>query len=322
MMRSLILAVVLAATTLAAHPSTAETYSAWLAELRAEALANGVRAETFDVAFAGSAPIARIVELDRAQPEFTLTFVEYLARVVPAARIDRARARLEETRLLIDATAKKYRVQPRFVVALWGIESDFGRATGGFGVIDALATLAFDGRRSAYFRTELMHALEILDAGHISPERMTGSWAGAMGQGQFMPSTFVNFAVDADGDGRRDIWDSRADVFASMANYLSKLGWRDDQTWGREVGLPPGFDSALADGKSIKRLGAWQALGVRRADGDDLPSRQLRAGIVTPDGEGGPAFLVYDNFRVLLKWNRSIYFALAVGHLADRIAER
>ena len=316
------LLVALAATVLAAHATAAESFSAWLAELRAEALATGVRVETLDAALTGIAPIPRIIELDRAQPEFTLTFGEYLDRVVPQARIDRARARLEENRSLMGATATKYRVQPRFVVALWGIESDFGRFTGGFPVVDALATLAFDGRRSAYFRTELLHALAILDAGHIAPERMTGSWAGAMGQGQFMPSTFVNFAVDADGDGRRDIWDTPADVFASMANYLSNLEWRDDQTWGREVRLPPGFDVALAGGKTIQRLGAWQALGVRRADGTDLPTRQLRAGLVVPDGEGGPAFLVYDNFRALLHWNRSTYFALAVGHLADRIAGR
>ena len=326
MRRSLTFAAALAAGLLAAQLSagaqSTESFAAWLAELRAEALANGVRAATLHIALSDIAPIPRIIELDRDQPEFTLTFREYLERVVPQARIDRARARLEDNRALLNGAANEYRVQARFIVALWGIESDFGRLTGGFPVIDALATLAFDGRRSAYFRTELLHALAILDAGHITPERMTGSWAGAMGQGQFMPSTFVNFAVDADGDGRRDIWDTQADVFASMANYLARLDWRDDQTWGREVRLPPGFDVALAGGKTIKRLGAWQALGVRRADGADLPTRQLRAGIVLPDGEGGPAFAVYDNFRALLHWNRSTYFALAVGHLADRIADR
>ena len=322
MRRSAILAGLLAVTTLAANPAAAETFSAWLAGIRAEALANGVRPATLDAAFNDIEAIPRIIELDRSQPESTLTFVEYLERVVPQSRIDRARARLEENRHLMAATAKRYRVQARFIVALWGIESDFGRAIGGFPVIGALATLAFDGRRSAYFRAELMSALEILDAGHVEPERMTGSWAGAMGQGQFMPSTFINFAVDADGDGRRDIWDSPADVFASMANYLSQLDWHDDQTWGREVRLPPGFDIALAGGKTIKRLGAWQALGVRRADGTDLPTRQLRAGLVMPDSEGGPAFLVYDNFRALLQWNRSNYFALAVGHLADHVADR
>ena len=228
-------AVILAAALLVAPASADERFSAWLAELRAEALERGISAETLDAALTGIEPIPRIIELDRDQPEFKLTFAEYLERVVPQARIDRARARLEENRNLLGATATKYRVQPRFIVALWGIESDFGRNTGGFPVVSALATLAFDGRRSAYFRTELLNALEILDAGHIAPERMTGSWAGAMGQGQFMPTTFVGFAVDADGDGRRDIWDTRADVFASIANYLAGLDWHDDQTWGREV---------------------------------------------------------------------------------------
>ena len=315
-------AVILAAALLVAPASADERFSAWLAELRAEALERGISAETLDAALTGIEPIPRIIELDRDQPEFKLTFAEYLERVVPQARIDRARARLEENRNLLGATATKYRVQPRFIVALWGIESDFGRNTGGFPVVSALATLAFDGRRSAYFRTELLNALEILDAGHIAPERMTGSWAGAMGQGQFMPTTFVGFAVDADGDGRRDIWDTRADVFASIANYLAGLDWHDDQTWGREVRLPSGFDLSLADGKTIKRLGRWQGLGVRRADGTDLPTRQLRAGLVLPDGKDGPAYVVYDNFRALLGWNRSTYFALAVGHLADRVADR
>ena len=320
MRRTAILAAALAIW--AFEASAAEPFSAWLADLHAEALATGIRAETLDAALVGIEPIPRVIELDRDQPEFRLTFAEYIDRVVSRPRIERARARLEENRTLLDAAATKYRVQPRFIVALWGIESDFGRLTGGFSVVAALATLAHDGRRSAYFRSELLHALTILDDGHVTPEAMTGSWAGAMGQGQFMPSTFVNFAVDGDGDGRRDIWGTRADVFASMANYLGQLDWRDDQTWGREVRLPHGFALALAGGDTIKRLGAWQALGVRRADGTDLPGRQLRAGLVVPDGEGGPAFLVYDNFRALLRWNRSIFFALAVGHLADHIAGR
>ena len=302
--------------------SASEPFAAWLAGVRAEALSTGIRADTLDAALAGIAPIPRVIELDRDQPEFRLTFAEYLDRVVTGPRIARARARLVENRTLLTAAARKYRVQPRFIVALWGIESDFGRLTGGFSVIGALATLAHDGRRSAYFRSELLHALRILDEGHVTPEDMTGSWAGAMGQGQFMPSTFVNFAVDGDGDGRRDIWDTRADVFASMANYLGQLDWHDDATWGREVRLPHGFDLTLAGGDTIKRLGAWQTLGVRRADGSDLPARQLRAGLVMPNGESGPAFLVYDNFRALLGWNRSNFFALAVGHLADHIAGR
>lgn len=297
-------------------------FARWLEELRAEALERGIRAEILDRALAYVAPIPRVLELDRQQPEFTLTFQEYLDRVVPPSRVDAGRARLEENRALLEEVQSHYGVQPRFIVALWGIESDFGRHAGAFRIIPALATLAYDGRRSAYFRKELFNALAILDAGHVAPEEMVGSWAGAMGQNQFMPSSFVNFAVDFDGDGRRDIWTTRADVFASAANYLARSGWRGDQTWGREVRLPQGFDAGLSGLEVRKPLDEWQRLGVRRADGLDLPTRRLEASLVLPAGEGGPAYLVYDNFSTILKWNRSTFFALAVGYLADRIADR
>jgi len=304
-------------------PAAAETpdFRTWLLDLRREALNQGIRGETLDAALDGIEPISRVIELDRRQPEFTLTFQEYIARVVPAKRIEMGRQKLAENRALLNAVGKRFRVQPRFIVALWGIETDFGRLTGGFPVIDALATLAYDGRRSAYFRAELLFALRILDEGHITPDRMIGSWAGAMGQSQFMPSSFIKFAIDYSGDGRRDIWDTPADVFASAANYLHNVGWRDDQTWGREVRLPGGFDPSLADLGIERKISAWQALGVRRADGRDLPRRELNASIVLPDGQGGPAFMVYNNYRSLLKWNRSTYFATAVGRLADAIAE-
>ena len=305
-----------------APAEAAPPFADWRDELRAEALTRGIRAATFDAAFAGVEPIPRVIELDRDQPEFTLTFAAYLERVVPRSRMERGRRRLAENRALLEAIGRKYRVQPRFIVALWGIETDFGRVTGGFPVIASLATLAHDGRRSAFFRGELLHALTILEEGHTTPEAMMGSWAGAMGQSQFMPSSFVNFAVDEDGDGRRDIWETKADVFASAANYLARSGWRDDQTWGREVRLPEGFDPDLASLSVVKRLGAWQALGVRRANGAALPIRQLPASLVLPEGPGGPAFLVYDNYRTTLTWNRSTFFALAVGHLADAIGER
>jgi len=176
---------------------------------------------------------------------------------------------------LLEEVAQKYGVQARFIVAFWGIETDFGRITGGFPLVPALATLAYDGRRSAYFRKELLNALEILDGGHIAPKDMVGSWAGAMGQCQFMPSSFLNFAVDGDGDGRKDIWTNRKDVFASAANYLSRSGWKGDQTWGRQVRLPDGFDAKLADLDVRKTLAEWQGLGVRRLDGSDLPVRDL-----------------------------------------------
>ncbi len=303
----------------AAAQSEAQPFAEWLNGLRSEAAADGVSQATLDAALTGLEPIPRVLELDRKQPEFTLTLDQYLDRVVTDRRVKLGRARLAEHRELLEAVGKRYGVQPRFIVALWGVETDFGRITGGFSVVGALATLAWDGRRSAYFRKELLEALHILDAGHITPERMQGSWAGAMGQSQFMPSSFRSFAQDYDGDGRRDIWGTRADVFASAANYLARSGWRDDITWGREVRLPKGFDSRLLGLETVKGLREWQKLGVRRADGGPLPARDLPASLVRPNGDSGPVYAVYENYRTLLKWNRSLYFATAVGLLADRI---
>ena len=318
------IAVALAAA-FAALPATAQTdpaFAAWLAGLRAEALDAGIRNETLNASFAGVAPIPRVIELDRRQPESTLTFEQYVDRIVSNARVDRGRTRLAENSPLLQEVAAKFGVQPRFIVALWGIETNFGQNTGGFSVIAALATLAYDGRRSQFFRRELLDALRIVDQGHIRPEAMKGSWAGAMGQSQFMPSSFMNYAVDYDGDGAKDIWNTSADVFASAANYLSGVGWKSDITWGREVRLPDGFDPALADLKVVKKLSEWQALGVRRADGSGLPKRELPASVVYPGKIGGPAYIVYDNYRALLRWNRSLYFATAVGLLSDKIADR
>ncbi|MDZ7641782.1 MAG: lytic murein transglycosylase [Desulfurivibrio sp.] len=312
---------------LATHPAAAaqaSDFTQWLQDLEAEARRQGIRAETLEAALSDIEPIPRVVELDRQQPEFTLSFAEYRERVVPPSRIERGRKLLARHRQLLAEIGAEFGVQPRYIVALWGIETDFGRLTGGFPVIPALATLAHDGRRSDYFRGELLNALQILDEGHISPAAMTGSWAGAMGQCQFMPSSFLKFSVDYDGDGRRDIWNTRRDVFASAANYLAESGWRDDQTWGRQVRLPADFDRQLAGLETRKLIGQWQELGVRRPDGSELPTRQLPASIIIPDEENQPelAYMVYENFRTTLKWNRSNYFALAVGLLSDAIAER
>ena len=295
-------------------------FAEWLDGVRQEARGQGISEATLTAALAGVQPIDRVLELDRKQPEFTLTFQQYLDRVVTADRVERGRQRLIQHRALLDEVGRHYGVSPRFIVALWGVETDFGRLTGGFPVVDALATLAYDGRRSAYFRKELMQALTIIEGGHIAPEEMRGSWAGAMGQCQFMPSSYVRFARDQDGDGRADIWTTPADVFASAANYLSSSGWKAGETWGRAVTLPPGLDAALINGETLKPLAEWQALGVRRADGGALPRHsEVRAAVIAAE-PGGPAFLVYDNFRTILKWNRSVFFGLAVGHLADRIA--
>ncbi len=302
-------------------PARAETpsFASWLESLRQDALRHGISAATLDSALSGIKPISRVIELDRRQPEFTLTFDQYQKRVVPNARVEKGKRKLRENWALLKKIGEKYGVQPRFIVAFWGIETGFGRITGGFPVIPALTTLAFDGRRSAYFRRQLLDALTILDQGHIDIARMVGSWAGAMGQCQFMPSSFLAYAIDGNGDGRKDIWNSLEDVFASAANYLSRSGWEDDQTWGRPVKLPPNFDPGLADLKVQKRLSEWQRLGVRNANGDDLPKRDLMASVVLAEGPAGPAFVVYNNYRTILKWNRSTLFALAVGSLAERI---
>ena len=299
-----------------------ENFAEWREGVRSEALSQGISAATFDAAFEGIEPIPRVIELDRSQPEVTITFAEYLERVVPESRVAQGRELLAKHRDLLEPIGREFGVPPRFIVALWGIETSFGRFLGGFPVIGALATLAHDGRRSAYFRGELLHALRILEDGHITPDAMVGSWAGAMGQSQFMPSSFVRYAVDHDGDGKRDIWGTQEDVFASAANYLVQAGWRNGETWGRQVQLPAGFDQELADLKVKKTLAEWQALGLRRADGSDLPQAAMSGSVVQPGGEGGPAYLVYDNYRTIMRWNRSLYFATSVGLLADRIGGR
>ena len=297
-----------------------EAFQAWLTALRAEATAQGVSPQTLDRALTGVEPIARIVELDRRQPEFTQTFWRYLDQRISDQRIERGRAMLAEHQALFREVGQRYGVQPRFLAAFWGLESNYGSYTGDYPVIDALVTLAYDRRRSDFFRTQLLEALKILDQGHIPPDRMMGSWAGAMGHVQFIPSTFRHYAVDQDGDGRRDIWESLPDALGSAANFLSRIGWDPNRSWGREVRLPDDFPWELAGLDQRKKLADWQALGVRRVDGQDLPAVDLDASLVAPGGHMGPAFLVYQNFRVILNWNRSVTYAIAVGHLADRLA--
>ena len=226
---------------LAFAASAQTSFQQWLDGVRAEAEALGISDATLDAALSGINPIDRVLELDRSQPEGRLSFAESLQRQTPQARIDRGRRLLEENRDLLAEIGAAYGVQPRFIVALWGMETSYGSFTGGYPVIQSLVTLAYDGRRSAYFRAESMKALQILDEGHIAIADMKGSWAGAMGQSQFMPSNFLRLAVDHDGDGKRDIWSTRADVFASAANFLATAGWNDDVTWGRQVRVPKGF---------------------------------------------------------------------------------
>ncbi|MGB8839458.1 MAG: lytic murein transglycosylase [Aliidongia sp.] len=310
-----------AATALAAlvPAHAAETdFATWLAGFKAEAIQQGIRPETLDAAFAGVEPIEHVLELDRRQPETTITFAQYIAHVVTPARIEAGRRHLAENRALLDEIGGHYHIQPRFIVALWAIESGFGAVTGNFNVVAALATLAYDGRRGAFFRRELIAALKILDQGNIRPGELKGSWAGAMGQTQFMPSSFLSYAIDYRGTGRQDIWTDRADVFASIANYLKSNGWNGAVGWGRAVLLPQHFDRALLGGEVLKPVDGWRALGIRRPDGGALPPAALEAGLIQPGGAAGPTLMTYGNFRTIMKWNRSLYFATAVSYLADR----
>ena len=295
-------------------------FGPWLEDVKAEAISNGIRPTIVNEAFADVKFKAKIISYDRKQPEVTQTFQQYMANRLPKSLVNQGKARLHDHRKILAEVSEKYGVQPRFIVALWGVETRFGKYTGGFNVVEALTTLAYDNRRADYFRGELMIALRILNENHITPKNMKGSWAGAMGQAQFMPSSFINFSVDHNGDGRRDIWTTKADVFASAANYLSKSGWKGDQTWGREVRLPKGFDLSLVDLKVKHPMQYWQELGVRKMTGADLPTRQLSGSLVQPRGGNGQTYLVYNNYRTILKWNRSTYFAMSVGQLADKMS--
>lgn len=313
----LALALVMPAT---AHAEEDEDdFASWLVAFKLEASAAGISKATLEEAFEGVEPLSEVVELDRKQPEFTQTFWRYLDRRVTQQRIEQGRKLLAKHRRLFKEVQARYGVPPRFLVAFWGLESNFGKHMGDTPVISSLATLAYDRRRSEFFRGQLLDALRIADGGHADLAQLKGSWAGAMGQLQFMPSTYLNYAVDGDGDGRRDIWTSYPDIFASAANYLSSIGWRGREIWGREVRLPSGFDLSLADLDIKKPISAWHRLGVRRANGRRLPRARMEGSIVLPGGHGGPAFLVYQNFESILIWNRSLLYALSVGQLSDQL---
>lgn len=296
----------------------------WLDAARKEALQRGISRATVDGAFSGLTPNPRVVELDGKQPEFSQTFWRYLDGAISEARVNKGRALMQQNAALLANLERSYGVPGRYLVAFWGMETDFGRNTGGFSVVRSLATLAFDGRRGPYFRGEMFDALAILDHHEIDNAHMTGSWAGAMGQTQFMPSAFLKYAVDQDHDGRKDIWTSVPDALGSVANYLKTLGWDNARGWGTEVRLPANFDAALASldtdaTETTKTPAQWSALGIRRAEGGALPNTGDLAALILPAGITGPAFLVTGNYRVILKYNRSTFYAIAVGYLADRL---
>ena len=293
-------------------------FARWVDALRASARAAGISDATLHAALDGVRLLPRVIALDRAQPEFNRAVWDYLDSAVSAQRITRGQARWQEVREQAATAAARYGVPASVLVAVWGVESNFGSNYGDIPTIDALATLGFDGRREDWARGQLLAALKILQNGDIDREHMVGSWAGAMGQTQFLPSVFLAHAVDADGDGRRDIWGSMADVLASTANFLARSGWKSEQAWGAEVHLPPQFDIGRADPTLRQSSTQWAAEGVQGMDGTPLPT-MTDAYVLLPAGARGPAFLVGPNFRALLRYNNATSYALAVGLLAQRL---
>lgn len=291
----------------------------WIEEFKAEARKEGISDKILDTAFKNFTPIQRVIDLDRRQPESTRTFTQYIESVVPPSRVNEGRGLLTENRALLDKVSAQYGVPANVIVALWGIETSYGKVTGSFNIPHALATLAYEGRRADFFRKELMNALKIAQQGHVMLASMEGSWAGAMGQSQFMPSSFLSYAVDYNGDGRRDIWATRADVFASIANYLKQHGWQSGTGIITKVVLPAKFDVTLENIDRLRPLSEWAKYGITLPGGAVLPGTGAQAALVFPGKPYEGAYLMSPNFHVLLKWNRSRYFATAVGTLAERI---
>ena len=300
------------------------TFDEWLLNIENLAIERGISKNTANNALNNLERNLRVIELDRDQPEFTLTHEEYLNNTVTKSRAKKGKDLFEEHKILLNKIRKEFGVQERFLLSLWGIETSFGKYTGSFNVVRSLATLSHDLRRRNFFTEELLNELQILDEDHIDVKDMNGSWAGAMGQNQFMPSSFLNFAYDFDEDGKKDIWNTLPDIFASSANYLSQSGWDDNLTWGREVIVTNSIDKSIitTSAKKInisKSLDEWSSLGVKKTNGQLLPNKNIQAYLVYPDGEKGRKYLVYENFKVLMKWNRSLFFGISVGTLSDMI---
>ena len=297
-------------------PAEKKSFAAFVDGVRADAAKAGIKPATLDLAFKGVQPNQRVIELDRKQPEFTMTWEQYKGRVISEARIAKGRALFAQHKALLARVSERYKVPAAPIMGIWGLESDYGAATGGFHVIEALATLAWEGRRAAFFRSELMDALKILQAGDITPDRMTGSYAGAMGQPQFMPDSYLKFAQDFSGTGKRDIWNDPGDIFASVANYLAKSGWSDKLPWGVSARLPTGFDPALAGRDNRRKIEEWAKLGVQ-------PVRALApdsvAAVILPGGQGGEAFLAcHPNFLAIRRYNPSDFYCISVGTIGER----
>ena len=298
----------------AAPARAASGFDNLIASVRNQAAAEGIRRDVLDAAFAGVTPNAKVIEKDQKQVEFTMTWARYRALVIGDKRITDGRAAVAQNRALFAQVESHFKVGAPVIAGIWGLESSFGVDTGNYKVVEALATLAWESRRGPFFREELLAALRILNNGDITPARMSGSYAGAMGQPQFMPSSYLRLAVDFDGDGRRDIWNSKPDVLASIANFLAHSGWRLGETWGQSVRVPPGL---IASGRDVRRpLAEWARQGVspttQWAASADAPSA-----LIAPDGAGGETFLVFNNFAAIRRYNPSDFYAIAVGLIGD-----
>lgn len=300
---------------------TEEDFQRWLKDFKKVAIKKGITPSTVETAFKDVHLNHKILKSDRKQPESFSTFWQYFKRATSEFRIKKGQEMYQKHLPQLREITKKYGVPERIIVAFWGLETNYGSYTGYHPIIESLATLSYDPRRSKFFSSELLSALKIIDKNHIQASQMKGSWAGAMGQCQFMPSNYLRYAIDGDNDGKKDLWNSLPDVFNSMGNFLKKIGWQRGEHWGREVSLPKGFDLSLADSSTKRSLQAWQDLGIKLADGRKFPSlhETMYAKLVLPYDYSGPAFLVYKNFIVIKRWNNSDKYALAVGHLADRI---
>lgn len=319
-MRVLLLLVALMFTATSSVFAASESdFNAYVKSLKNEALEQGFSSTLLDRAFNDITFRPTAVKADKNQPEKKITLDDYIVSRVPDWKAEQAVQKYLSNKALLDKIGEEYGVQPRFIVALWGNESNFGKIQGSYSVLSALASLAYEGRREALFKKNFFAALTILDQGHIPIDSFKGSWAGAMGQTQFMPLSFLTYAVDYDGDGKKDIWGTPADVFASIANYLSSEGWDDSGTWGRQVRLTQDVPISGLSKTNMRPLSYWQEQGVRRFDGSDLPKVDVEASLIMPDGETGRIYLVYNNFHTLMKWNRSSYFGVSVGYLSERI---
>lgn len=308
-----------AGNTLATAPGTSADFNTCLANLQERAGRENLSPRAV-ATVATMQQQQRVLELDGAQPEFVQTFGQYLNARLSEDRIRRGRELYARHRAFLDQLTQRYGVSGQYLVAFWGLETNYGGYLGNMPTLDSLATLACNPRRGDYFSTEFLTALRVMDRESLNPEQMRGSWAGAMGHTQFMPSNYMRYAVDGDGDGRIDLWGSEKDALASAANFLNQLGWQEGVRWGREVSLPAGFDYGLTGRSHTRPVNEWAAQGVLTADGNALPAADIEASILVPAGHRGPAFLIYDNFAVIMKWNRSESYALSVGLLADRIA--